>query len=162
MLSSHPSGAMPVCLAANAGYDPTPTGSKPVVLPLHQSAVLPGLGRHSMPGLVRRCQPLFLFRRSVREKEGRKDAQAVSLRAFALTVGRRLSHRIPRYEKEGQEQDEAYSLFIITQSIIIAQAEAMSERALHDRCDVGSVRQLPVYEHCEGVREVIVLVLAHH
>lgn len=27
-------------LAANAGYDPTPTGSKPVVLPLHQSAKL--------------------------------------------------------------------------------------------------------------------------
>lgn len=26
-------------VAANAGYDPTPTGSKPVVLPLHQSAI---------------------------------------------------------------------------------------------------------------------------
>ena len=26
-------------VAANAGYDPTPTGSKPVVLPLHHSAI---------------------------------------------------------------------------------------------------------------------------
>ena len=26
-------------VAANAGYDPAPTGSKPVVLPLHQSAI---------------------------------------------------------------------------------------------------------------------------
>lgn len=33
----------PRILAANVGFDPTPTGSKPVVLPLHQFAMeLPG------------------------------------------------------------------------------------------------------------------------
>ena len=45
-------------LAANAGYDPTPTGSKPVVLPLHQSAVCAGI-KHSHTPYTDSYRPLM-------------------------------------------------------------------------------------------------------
>ena len=160
MFLCHPSDAMSDYLADNDGYDPPPQGSKPCVLPLHQSSMyrlgslystaaaelfeksqtagcgsrycpygvwlmrpdgrllLPaiyarayllipredrkasvgcgeqearGLGCHSMPRLVHRCQMLFPFRRS-RAKGRKTHGSSLGLKA---KVGQRLSRISP-------------------------------------------------------------------